>query len=156
MKISSLSLAAALGAVVALAAVTAPQAAIPRLVVDPEKKSLEKSGWTYIGMADGTLIYMRDAVPGSSVQGRRVLTAYESFSPQDREGFAFRSVQSLGEFDCQSGRSRVIHETFYAEAALKGQTFSKPDVAEPEWNDVIEGSVGLMRVAFACRERMIA
>jgi hypothetical protein len=156
MKTSSLTLAAALGAIVALSAVSVPQAATPRLVVDPEKKSLEKSGWTYLGMADGTLIYMRDAVPGSSSEGRRVLTAYETFSPQDRDGFAFRSVQSLGEFDCQSGRSRVIHETFYSESSLKGQTFSKPDIANPEWNQAIEGSVGIMRIAFACRERLIA
>ena len=156
MKTSSLTLAAALGALISVTAATVPQAAAPRLVVDPEKKSLEKSGWTYIGMADGTLVYMRDAVPGSSGPARRVLTAYETFSPQDREGFAFRSVQSLGEFDCQSGRSRVMHETFYAEPALKGRTFSKPDTAEPEWNDVIEGSVGIMRIAFACRERPIA
>jgi len=155
MKSSSLTLAAALGAIVALSAV-APQAATPRLVVDPETKSLEKSGWTYIGMADGTLIYMRDAVPGSSGQAKRVLTAYETLSPQDREGFTFRSVQSIGEFDCESGRSRVMHETFYADTGLKGQTFSKPDKANPEWSDVIEGSVGLMRIAFACRERPYA
>jgi hypothetical protein len=155
MKTSSLTLAAALGAMVALTAAV-PQAATPRLVVDPEKRSLEKSGWTFIGMADGTLIYMRDAVPGSSSQGRRVLTAYETFSPQDRDGFAFRSVQSLGEFDCQSGRSRVIRETFYAEPALKGQALSKPEASDGEWSDVIQGSVGLMRIAFACRERPIA
>ena len=73
MKTSSLSLAAALGAIVALSA-AAPQAA-PRFVVDPEKPTLERSGWTYIGMADGVLIYMRDAVPGSSGHARRVLTA---------------------------------------------------------------------------------
>jgi hypothetical protein len=156
MKTSSLTLAAALGAFIALSAAAVPQAATPRLVVDPERKSLERAGWTYIGMADGALIYMRDAVPGSSGQARRVLTAYETFSPQDREGFAFRSVQSLGEFDCESGRSRVIRETFYAEPALKGQAFSKPDAADAEWSDVIEGSVGIMRIAFACRERPIA
>jgi len=52
--------------------------------------------------------------------------------------------------------SRVMHETFYADTGLKGQTFSKPDKANPEWSDVIEGSVGLMRIAFACRERPYA
>ncbi|HET9160655.1 MAG TPA: surface-adhesin E family protein, partial [Caulobacteraceae bacterium] len=124
MKTSSLSLAAALGAIVALSA-AAPQAA-PRFVVDPEKPTLERSGWTYIGMADGVLIYMRDAVPGSSGHARRVLTAYETLQPQDREGFAFRSVKSLGEFDCENGRSRVLHETFYAGPEMQGQSMNGP------------------------------
>jgi hypothetical protein len=155
MKISSLPLAAALGAIVALSATAALQAA-PRFVTDPEKKSLERAGWTYIGMADGTLVYMRDAVPGSAGHAKRVLTAYETLTPQDREGFQFRSVQSLGEFDCDSGRSRVIRETYYAEPDMKGQSVAKPDDPNPEWNDVIEGSVGLMRIMYACRERPIA
>jgi len=156
MKTSSLTLAAALGALIAVTAAAAPQAATMRLVVDPERKSLEKSGWTYIGMADGALVYMRDAVPGSSGPARRVLTAYERLTPQDREGFAVRSVQSLGEFDCQNGRSRVLHETFYSQASLKGDKLAAPDTAEPEWNEAIEGSVGILRIAFACRERPIA
>jgi hypothetical protein len=153
MKTSSLSLAAALGAILALSA-AAPQAAT-RFVVDPEKPTLEKAGWTYIGIADGTLIYMRDAVPGSSDGARRVFTAYETLTPQDRDGFAFRSVKSLGEFDCQGGRTRVIHETFYAEPEMKGQSVTTPDKTDADWNDTIEGSVGLMRIAFACRDRPI-
>jgi hypothetical protein len=126
------------------------------MVIDPEKKVLEKSGWTYIGISDGVLIYMKDAVPGSAAGTRRVLTAYESLTPKDQEGFAFRSVQSLGEFDCDNGRSRVIHETYYEQPSLKGKTLAKADATDPEWNEVIEGSVGLMRIVFACRERPIA
>src|SRR5262245_3514973 len=98
----------------ALGATTAPHAATSKLVLDPEKKAMEKHGWTYIGMADGTLIYMKDAVPGSATGGaKRVLTAYETLSPQDHDGFTFRSVQSLGEFDCENGRTRVLRETFF-------------------------------------------
>lgn len=156
MRTSSLTLAAALGALIAMTAAAAPQAAAMRLVVDPERKSLEKSGWTYIGMADGALVYMRDAVPGSSGSARRVLTAYERLTPRDHEGFAVRSMQSLGEFDCQNGRSRVLKETFFSQASLKGETLAAPNASEPEWNETIEGSVGIMRIAFACRERPIA
>lgn len=142
----------------ALGSVNAPKAASSKLVLDPEKRAMEKHGWTYIGMADGTLIYMRDAVPGSAADGaKRVLTAYEALTPQDQDGFTFRSVQSLGEFDCENGRTRVLRETYFKEASLKGETFIKPDAsADPEWSDVIEGSVGLMRIVFACRERPLA
>jgi hypothetical protein len=155
MKSSSFALAAAVAAIFSIPAV-APHAATPRLVIDPEKKVLEKSGWTYIGMSDGVLIYMKDAVPGSASGSRRVLTAYETLSPQDRDGFAFRSVQSLGEFDCQKGRSRVLTETYYEQPSLRGKTLAKAEEGEPEWNEVIEGSVGLMRIVFACRDRPIA
>lgn len=150
-KTLSLMLAAAL---VALAAGPAP-AATARMTADPEKKVLERSGYTFIGYSDGLLIFMKD-VPGASNGVHRVITAYESLTPLEHEGFAFRSVESLGEFDCAKGRTRVLRETFYEKPSLQGQTAGAPEKLDAEWADGVAGQVGLLRVAFACRDRPLA
>jgi hypothetical protein len=149
-------LSAAAAALLALATTQAAQAVTPRLTADPEKKVMERAGWTYIGVSDGVLIYMKDAVPSAAGGARRVVTAYEALSPRDHDGFAFRSVESLGEFDCVNGRSRIIRETFYEQPSLQGQTWSKQDSATTEWTDAVEGSVGMLRIAFACRDKPVA
>jgi hypothetical protein len=152
-----LSVSAAAAAILALTTVS-PAAAKPdpRLTADPERKVLEKAGWTYIGVSDDVLIYMKDAIPAGAGGARRVVTAYEALSPRDREGFAFRSVESLSEFDCDNGRSRIIRETFYEQPALKGQRWSKPESVSSDWTDTVEGSIGMLRIAFACREKPTA
>jgi hypothetical protein len=148
--------AAAVAMLVLAAASAAGARPDPRLTADPERKVMEKAGWTYIGVSDGVLVYMKDAIPGSAEGARRVVTAYEALTPRDREGFAFRSVESLGEFDCDQGRTRILRETFYKEPSLKGETWSKPDSVATDWTNAVEGSIGFLRVAFACRERPIA
>ena len=149
-------LSAAVAALLALTTVQAAQAVTPRLTADPEKKVLERAGWTYIGMSEGVLIYMKDAIAaGDSGGARRVVTAYESLGTRDREGFSFRSVESLGEFDCVNGRSRILKETYYEQPSLKGQTLAKADAAT-EWTEAVEGSVGMLRIAFACRDKPVA
>ena len=81
---------------------------------------------------------------------RRVITAYETLGPRDRGGFAFRSVESLSEYDCPAGASRVVAETFYAEPALKGKTWTMPGFVATAWAKPPEGSIGALRFSFAC------
>jgi hypothetical protein len=153
-RLFPLSVAAA--AMLALTTAQAAHATVPRLTADPEKKVLEKAGWTYIGLSDDVLVYMKDAIPAATGGPRRVVTAYEALTPRDREGFSFRSVESLGEFDCENGRTRIIRETFYEQPSLKGQTWSKPDFVVTDWTEAVEGSIGFLRIAFACREKPTA
>ena len=117
---------------------------------DAERRILEKAGWTYIGLSDDVLVYMkRDDKPVDGAL-RRVLTLYETLSPRERMGFTFRSVRSLSEYDCKSATSRVIGETFFAQPALKGQTWVQPDFKPTPWAEAAEGSIGALRYSFAC------
>jgi hypothetical protein len=139
-------LAAALITVTASSAVSAD-----RPPPDPGRRILEKAGWTYIGLSDDVLVYMKEAQPATGDGGvRRVLTGYETLSPRDRSGFTFRSVQSLSEYDCKAARTRVVAETFFAEPGLKGKTWIMPDFVATPWAEAAQGSIGELRYAFAC------
>jgi hypothetical protein len=118
---------------------------------DPGRRVLEKAGWTYIGLSDDVLVYMKKARPAVGESGvRRVLTAYETLTPRDREGFTFRSVQSLSEYDCKAMRTRVVAETFFASPGLKGKTWAMPDFVPTPWAPAAQGSIGELRYSFAC------
>jgi hypothetical protein len=118
---------------------------------DPGRRILERAGWTYIGLSDDVLVYMKKAQPAVGEDGvRRVLTGYETLSPRDRDGFAFRSVQSLSEYDCKAARTRVVAETFFAEPGLKGKTWTMPGFVATPWAEAAQGSIGELRYAFAC------
>jgi len=111
---------------------------------------LEKDGWTLITASESTYVYMRPA--GTAAGGvRRAWTAYDSEQPRDRQGFSFRSVQSLGEFDCRRKLSRVIEETFHAAPQLQGEVWRQPDFIPTDWAAPAPGSVGAIRMAFACK-----
>lgn len=111
---------------------------------------LEKAGWTLVTASEDTFVYMRAAA--SVDQGiRRVWTAYDSDLARDRQGFSFRSVQSLAEFDCRRGVSRIVEETFHDRPGLKGRTWRAPGFVPTEWVAPEPDSIGVIRLAYACR-----
>jgi hypothetical protein len=139
-------------ALAALALIAGPALAADRPPHDPGRRVLEKAGWTYIGLSDDVLVYMKKADPAAGEAGvRRLLTVYETLSPRDRNGFTFRSVQSLSEYDCTAMRTRVVAETFFAEPGLKGKTWTMPNFLATPWVEAAQGSIGELRYSFACR-----
>ena len=135
---------AALGAALALAGGARAQDA------NPPTTELEKAGWTLVTASEDVYVYMRPAEPGETGL-RRVWTAYDSASPRVRDGFTFRSVRSLGEYDCKRSVSRVIDETYHDAPSLTGATWHSPKFIPTPWARPEPGSVGALRMAFACR-----
>ena len=111
---------------------------------------LERAGWTLVTASDDTFVYMRSAARGGGAV-RRVWTAYDSEKVLQRSGFSFRSVESLGEFDCQRRVSRVVQEIFHDEAGLKGRSWAGRDPLPTLWRAPEPDSIGAVRMAFACR-----
>lgn len=111
--------------------------------------ALEKAGWTLVTASDDTDVYMRAAPTERGL--RRVWTAYDAAKVLQRDGFSFRSVSSLGEFDCKQNRSRVVDETYHDAPALSGRAWRSPRFVATPWATPQPGSVGAIRMAFACR-----
>ena len=116
----------------------------------PGSTTLEKSGWTLVTASDDTYVYMRAAAKGQAGL-RRVWTAYDAARTLRRDGFTFRSVRSLGEYDCQKRVSRVVAETFHASPALSGKSWQSPKFIPTPWAAPVPETVGAIRMAFACR-----
>lgn len=134
----------------ALAAALTLSATAQATAADPPQ-ALEKAGWTLITSSDDTLVYMKPA-PSSGGKLRRVWTAYDSARRLQRGGLTFRSVKSLGEFDCARRLSRVLEETFHEAPALQSEGRTIPGWVPTEWQPVEPGSVGAIRMAYACDE----
>lgn len=116
----------------------------------PPTPGLEKAGWTLVTASDNTWVYMRTA--GSAAGDmRRVWTAYDSAGALKRDGFSFRSVRSLGEYDCRRRLSRVVDEFYHDGAGLTGRTWRSPMFRATPWAAAEPNSVGAVRMAFACR-----
>lgn len=115
-----------------------------------EQLALEKGGWTLVTASEDTWVFMR---PAGSPAGdlRRVWTAYDSDSPRQRDGFSFRSVRSLGEYDCRRRVSRVLDEFYHDGAALTGRTWRSPMFRATPWAPAQPNSIGAVRMAYACR-----
>jgi hypothetical protein len=111
---------------------------------------LEKAGWTLITASEDTWVFMKAA---ERLEGgvRRVWTAYDSETVRDRMGFAFRSVESLSEYDCRKKVTRVVEERFHAQPALHGEPWYAPNFIPTPWASPTPGSVGAVRMAFACQ-----
>ena len=126
-------------------------AAMVMALAPPSKAfGLEKFGWTLVTSSDDTFVYMKAAV--ALEKGvRRVWTAYDSDTAKMRETFAFRSVESLAEFDCGRRLSRVVDETFHAAPGLTGQTWKMRDFVATPWVSPAPNSIGAIRMAYACR-----
>lgn len=116
----------------------------------PGSTTLEKSGWTLVTASDDTNVYMRAAATGQTGL-RRVWTAYDAARTLRRDGFSFRSVRSLGEYDCRKRVSRVVEETFHGSPALTGKSWQSPKFIPTPWAAPVPESVGAIRMAFACR-----
>lgn len=111
---------------------------------------LERAGWTLVTASDDTWVFMRHHAHGRDGV-RSAWTAYDADKPLARDGFTFRSVESLGEFDCRRGVSRVVDEIFHDAAALKGRSWRSPKFKATPWAAPQPESVGAVRLAFACR-----
>lgn len=116
----------------------------------PPPTTLEKAGWTLVTASEDVYVYMRVAEAGATGL-RRVWTAYDSAGPREHDGFTFRSVRSLGEYDCKRRVSRVIDETYHDAPALTGASWHSPKFIPTPWAKPAPGSVGDLRMAFACR-----
>ncbi len=116
----------------------------------PGSTALEQSGWTLVTASDDTNVYMRAATTGQAGL-RRVWTAYDAARTLKRDGFSFRSVRSLGEYDCRKRVSRVVEETFHGSPALTGKSWQSPKFIPTPWAAPVPESVGAIRMAFACR-----
>ncbi|MFZ5718694.1 MAG: surface-adhesin E family protein [Pseudomonadota bacterium] len=129
--------------------------AAPALAATPPTAGLEKAGWTLVTASDGAWVYMRLAgAPRGEV--RRLWTAYDSERELERDGFHFRSVKSLGEFDCRRRLTRVVDEFFHDGAGLTGRSWRSPMFRATPWATPEPGSVGAVRMAFACRALVAA
>ena len=116
----------------------------------PGSTALEQSGWTLVTASDDTNVYMRAATTGQAGL-RQVWTAYDAARTLKRDGFSFRSVRSLGEYDCRKRVSRVVEETFHGSPALTGKSWQSPKFIPTPWAAPVPESVGAIRMAFACR-----
>lgn len=117
---------------------------------NPPPTVLEKAGWTLVTASEDVYVYMRVAETAAAGL-RRVWTAYDSAGPRQRDGFTFRSVRSLGEYDCKKRLSRVLDETYHDAPALTGATWHSPKFTPTAWAKPEPGSVGDLRMAFACK-----
>ena len=147
----------ALGAAIALLSAfgALPGAATAQAPPAPESPDLDlqRAGWTLVTASDETFVYMKDA-PGLAADGaRRAYTLYDSAKTRDRTGYAFKSVRSLSEFRCGRNLTRVVQETFYEKRALTGLAWEPPTFVATDWAEPEGGSVGELRMAFACRSR---
>ena len=132
---------------VALLALGAATAAAQEAAPTP---ALEKAGWALVTASEGTWVYMRLAgSPGGDL--RRLWTAYDSERDHERDGFRFRSVRSLGEFDCRRRATRVVDEFYHDGAGLTGRAWRSPMFRATEWATPAPDSVGAIRMAYACR-----
>lgn len=111
---------------------------------------LERAGWTLVTASEDTWVYMK-ATTSADSGVRRVWTAYDSDTARERQGFRFRSVQSLAEFDCRRGVSRIVEETFHDAPGLKGRTWQAPNFIPTDWAAPAANSIGAIRMAYACR-----
>jgi hypothetical protein len=112
--------------------------------------ALEKAGWTLITASEDVYVFMR-AAPAGEGGLRRAWTAYDAASPRQRDGFTFRSVESLSEFDCKRRLTRVVEEIYHDGPALGGQAWRSPTFIITPWAAPEAGSVGAIRMAFACK-----
>lgn len=111
---------------------------------------LERAGWTLVTASDDTWVFMRHHANGDEGV-RQAWTAYDAEKPLERDGFAFRSVESLGEFDCRRGVSRVVDEIFHDQPGLRGKSWRSPRFQPTSWAAPQPASVGAVRMAFACK-----
>jgi hypothetical protein len=118
--------------------------------IRPAGAGLEKAGWTLVTASEDTWVYMRLA-EGAGPGPRRVWTAYDSDGVRSHDGFNFRSVKSLGEFDCRRNLSRVVEETYHEAPGLTGRSWQSPKFIPTPWAAPQAGSVGAIRMAYACR-----
>lgn len=136
--------------IAALAALAAPAAAQDAQEGAWPSPALEKAGWTLITASEDVFVFMR-AAPAAEAGLRRAWTAYDAAAPRQRDGFTFRSVESLSEFDCRRGVTRVVEEIYHDAPALGGQSWRSPRFIVTPWARPEAGSVGAVRMAFACK-----
>lgn len=113
-------------------------------------QEMERAGWTLVTASEDTYVYMRPHAAGENGV-RQVWTAYDSEALRERDGFTFRSVRSLGEFDCKKRLSRVLEEFYHDAPGLKGRSWRSPKFVVTPWAAPQPDSIGAVRMAFACK-----
>ena len=111
----------------------------------------ESAGWKFVTASQEMAVYMKRAATSPKGPVRHVWTAYDSETPRDRMGFSFRSVASLGEYDCSKRVSRVLRESFHASQGLTGAMWVQPNFIPTDWAKAAPGTVGEQRMEFACQ-----
>ena len=107
-----------------------------------------KPGWTFLALSDDTLVYVKHHPPAGSI--RRVWTLYDLPSKREREGVTFMSVASLGEFNCAEQTTRTVEESYYALPGMAGAPHARPPIMPTPWVKPDEGSIGALKLEFAC------
>jgi len=125
-------------------ALAMPQRETPKF---EEGRDLTAQGWTSVTDRDDTTVYMRRILASSSAPAL-AWTLYDLGAEREHDGFTFKSVASLSEFDCAKRRSRVITETFFAGSAGQGKAFKHEEPTD--WLDHSDGSVGYSKLMFVC------
>lgn len=116
-----------------------------------QPQAMERAGWTLVTASEDTFVYMRPHSAADAAGVRKVWTAYDADAPRERDGFTFRSVESLGEFDCRKRLSRVVEEIYHDGPGLQGRSWRSPKFMVTPWAAPQPDSVGAIRMAFACK-----
>jgi hypothetical protein len=107
-----------------------------------------KPGWTFLALSDDTLVYVKHHPASGAI--RRVWTLYDLPSKREREGVSFMSVASLGEFNCAEQTTRTVEESYYERSGMAGTPISRPPIEPTPWVKPDEGSIGALKLDFAC------
>lgn len=136
--------------IVAMTAATALSALAQPAPFEPPRKA----GWTFLALSDNTLVYVKThAIKGPI---RQVWTLYELPAKRERQGLTFMSVASLGEFNCTEQTTRTVEESFYEQAGMTGMPLAAPPFTPTPWVHPEDGSVGAMKMDFACASGTLA
>lgn len=133
--------------VAAVATLTAT--AFGALAQPPGFEPPRKAGWTFLALSDDTLVYVKNHTPTGPI--RKVWTLYDLPAKRERMGLTFMSVASLGEFNCAEETTRTVEESFYEQPGMAGAPLVGPPFVPTAWMHPDEGSVGAMKMEFACK-----
>lgn len=137
----------------AVAIVTAATA-FGALAQPPGFEPPRRPGWTFLALSDDTLVYVKSHTATGPI--RKVWTLYDLPSKRERMGLSFMSVASLGEFNCAEETTRTVEESFYEQPGMAGAPLTAPPLVPTAWVHPDEGSVGAMKMEFACKSGAVA
>ena len=124
-------------------------------VVPPSPGAFEapaRPGWTFLALSDDTLVYVKDAPASGAI--RKVWTLYDLPTKRERDGVIIMSVASLGEYDCAEMTSRTVEEAYHEQPGLAGVAHVRPPIEPTGWERPSRGSIGAMKIDFACRPEL--
>jgi hypothetical protein len=78
---------------------------------------------------------------------KRQWEIFEFFKPQYINGFEYRSLVQLAEYDC-SGKEKVLSTQVYADSNMSGTNKEEP--SSPDWSYLIPGTIAEAMGQVAC------